>query len=109
MILLEDIKDLITDNNLHTFFEKRNEDLNILTPEERERQKKFIGENTVTYDDVLIAIQKVIPERNNNITIVLEQYLEKLLNLQAYDNERFYKTGFCDAINFILNAKNDKR
>lgn len=109
MIKIQNIEDLITDDNLDSFYSKRNADLNILTQEEKERKKKFIGDNLVTYDDVLTEINKILPERNNSITIVLEKYLEKISNIQSYDNERFYKTGFCDAINFILAGIQQKR
>ena len=109
MIMIEDIKDLVSNEMLNDLFDKRNEDLNMMTQEERERQKKFIGDENISYDDVLIAIKDSCKEDNNNITTVLEKYLEKLLNLQTYDNERFYKVGFCDALNYILSAKNFKR
>lgn len=112
MVSLEEIKEIVTDDKLNSFFEKRSEELNIITPEEKKRRKNLIEEYKVCYDDVLNAIENIPPcfkETRANIINVLENYLEKDKILQTYDNERFYKTGFCDAIGFILEGKNFKR
>ena len=112
MVSLKEIKDIITDDKLDSFFLKREEELNTLTPEERKRRFERVKEYKVNYKDILNAIDNVPPcfeETRENIIKTIEKYLEKDRILQSYDNERFYKVGFCDAITFLLEGKNFKR
>ena len=66
----------------------------------------------VNYEDILNAIDNIPPcfeETKENIIKTIENYLEKDKALQSYDNERFYKVGFIDAIRLMLGAQNFKR
>lgn len=111
MITIKDIEDLITDDKLDSFFSKRNEELNIMTDKEKQRRKKLIGEKEVTFNDVLAAIKNIPPQFNStreNIEEKINIYKNQLFTEQSYDNERFYKVGFYDAINFILEGKKQK-
>ena len=112
MVSLKEIKDIITDDKLDSFFLKREEELNTLTPEDRKRRSERAKEYKVNYNDILNAIDNVPPcfeETRENIIKTIEKYLEKDRILQSYDNERFYKVGFCDAIVFLLEGKSFKR
>lgn len=112
MVSLKEIKDIITDDKLNVFFLKREEELNTLTPEERKKSSERVKEYKIDYNNILNAINNVPPcfeETRKNIIKTIEKYLEKNRILQSYDNERFYKVGFCDAIAFILEGKNLKR
>lgn len=112
MIKIKDIEDLITDEKLDSFFSKRNEELNILTEKEKQRRKKLIGEKKIKFDDVLTAINNIPPqfiETRKTIEERINIYKNQLFTEQSYDNERFYKVGFSDAINFILNGIKQQR
>ena len=39
----------------------------------------------------------------------LEKYRERENNLSAYDNERFYKNGFCDGVQMMLGIVNKEK
>lgn len=112
MVSLEEIKDIITDDKLNSFFLKRDEDLNNFTKKEKIQRSEIVKEYKVNYDDILNAIENIPPcfeETRENIIKTIENYLEKDRILQAYDNERFYKTGFCDAVGFIIEGKNNNK
>ena len=53
------------------------------------------------------------PHFNNTREFILERlegYMERQNSLIAYDNEKFYKNGFCDGVQIILEAlKNENR
>lgn len=110
MISLEEIKDIVTDDKINSFFIKRDEDLNTFTKEQQKQRLEIVKEYKVNYDSVLRAIDNIPPcfeETRKNIIQAIKNYLEKERILQTYDNERFYKTGFCDAIGFIIEGKNN--
>lgn len=112
LITLKDIKDVITEENLDNYYLMREEELSILTPEERKRRSERTKEYKVNYEDILNAIDNIPPcfeETKENIIKTIENYLEKDKALQSYDNERFYKVGFIDAIRLMLGAQNFKR
>ena len=112
MVSLKEIKDIITEDKLDSLFLGREEELNTLTPEERKRRFEKVKEYEVNYNSILNAIDNVplcFEKTRENIIQTIEKYLEKDKILQSYDNERFYKVGFCDAITFILEGKKFKR
>ena len=112
MITLKDIKDVITEESLDNYYLMREEELSILTPEERKRRSERTKEYKVNYEYILNYIDNIQPcfeETKENIIKTIENYLEKDKALQSYDNERFYKVGFIDAIRLMLGAQNFKR
>lgn len=109
MVKIKDLENLITDDKLDILYATRNEDLNILTEDERQKRKEILGEDRISFDEVLEIVKNIPPQfkiTRENIEKVFEKYIDQLYAEQSYDNERFYKTGFCDAICFILESKN---
>lgn len=109
MVKIKDLEELITDEKLDILYEHRNEDLNILTEDERKKRREILGENRISFDEVLEIIKNIPPHfkmTRENIEEIFEKYIDQLYAEQSYDNERYYKTGFCDAICFILESKN---
>ena len=89
---------------LDLIYQKRDDDLY----QHNAQDKKYISEinklEPVTYEELLIAIKNLPPHFGNtreNILGKLERYVERENNLVAYDNEKFYKNGFCDGVNLI--------
>ena len=108
MVKIKDLERLITDEKLNILYEIRNEDLNIITEDERKKRKEILGDNRISFDEVLKIVQNIPPQfkmTRENIEKIFEKYINQLYTEQSYDNERFYKTGFCDAICFILESK----
>lgn len=61
----------------------------------------------ITYEDLLVPIKNLPPHFNNTREFILERlegYMERQNSLIAYDNEKFYKNGFCDGVQIILEA-----
>lgn len=103
---IKDIEKYIDDNMLDTIFREREEELY----NEREKNEdieisKIKEQYFVDYDRLLVAIKNLPPHFHNTregIIEVLENYTMKENLIMAHDNEKFYKTGFCDGIRIIL-------
>jgi hemoglobin-like flavoprotein len=81
----------------------------LLQEDIKEKIKK--EDYSVDYEKLLIAIKNLLPHFNNTregIIKVLENYSTRKPLIIAYDNEKFYKAGFCDRIRIILERKNSK-
>lgn len=109
MVKIKDLEELITDEKLDILYEIRNEDLNIMTKDERKKREEILGKNRISFDEVLAKVKNIPPHfkmTRENIEEIFDKYINQLYAEQSYDNERFYKAGFCDAICFILESKN---
>lgn len=113
MLRIKDIEKYIDDNMLDTIFREREEELY----NEREKNEdieisKIKKQYFVDYDKLLVAIKNLPPHFHNTregIIEALENYTMRENLIMAYDNEKFYKTGFCDGIRTILEGmKNSK-
>lgn len=96
---------LINDSILDSIFKEKEESLYHQNKYDKEKIKEIYLENPISYENLLIAIKNLPPHFNNtreNIIEKLEQYLERENSLSAYDNERFYKKGFCDGVKMML-------
>ena len=92
-------------NILEKLFEQRQEEIYDIT----NNKKNLIAKQSKDYSNVYIAIDNIpntFKMTRENIKLNMEKYLETLNDNQAYENEEFYKEGFSDAINLIMNCIN---
>ena len=110
MIKIEEIKSYINEDMLDTAFNDREEKIyNIdINNKELEKIKK---DNTMTYDRFQEIIKNLPPHFQNCREAILESF-EKYANrqnlIQSFDNEKFYKVGFCDGVKMILDITKKK-
>lgn len=88
---------------LNDLFVSREENICALT----EFDKKKIKELTKNNDTYQILLDKLEELSNDDIAKAkvkdsLESYIDKVNVIGSYENEKFYKIGFADAMNLIL-------
>lgn len=88
---------------LNKLFVSKEENICALT----EYNKKSIKELTKDNDTYQMLLNKIEGITNDDISKSkvkdsLESYIEKVNVISSYENEKFYKIGFADAMNFIL-------
>lgn len=84
-------------------FVSMEENICTLTKYDRKRIKELTKDND-TYQMLLDKIEELSNDdiskskvRNN-----LESYIDKVNAISSYENEKFYKNGFADAINLVF-------
>lgn len=108
MIKISELENYISDDLLDSIFNKREEDVyntKIKVAELEEIKKN----NTMTYEKMIEIIRNLPPHFKNcreSILEALEQYSERQNLIQSFDNEKFYKVGFCDGIKMIIDIYN---
>lgn len=104
MIKIEEIKNYINDDVLDTAFKDREE--NIYNTDTKNKELEKIKKvNTMTYTRFQEIIKNLPPHFQNcreSILDALEKYSDRQNLIQSFDNEKFYKVGFCDGVNMIL-------
>lgn len=90
-------------NILNDLFVSREENICAIT----EIDKKRIKELTKNNDTYQMLLDKLDELSNNDIAKVkvrdsLESYIDKVNVVGSYENEKFYKIGFVDAMNLIF-------
>ncbi len=90
-------------NVLNDLFVSREENICAIT----EIDKKRIKELTKNNDTYQMLLDKLDELSNDDITKAkvkdsLESYIDKVNIISSYENEKFYKIGFADAMNLIL-------
>ena len=88
---------------LNQLFVSREENICAIT----ERDKKRIKELTKNNDTYQMLLDKLEELSNDDIAKAkvkdsLESYIDKVNVIGSYENEKFYKIGFADAMNLIL-------
>ena len=99
------ITDFIDNSLLDTIYREREDSLYQHTKIDNENIMELTKNLPITYEDLLVAIKNLPPHFNNTREFILERlegYIERQCCLNAYDNERFYKNGFCDGVQLIL-------
>lgn len=84
------------------FKQRENEIYNI-----RKKERKIVTQYNKEYNDIFVSINNIpngFTETRNNIQSSITKYLEKINEFQGMENEKFYKEGFSDAINLILDC-----
>ena len=107
-----EITDFIDNSLLDAIYREREDSLYQHTEIDNENIKKITKNLPITYEDLLVSIKNLPPHFNNTREFILERlegYMKRQNSLIAYDNEKFYKNGFCDGIKIILEyLKNEK-
>lgn len=102
-----EITDFVDNSLLDTIYREREDSLYQHTEVDNENIKEITKNLPITYEDLLVAIKNLPPHFNNTREFILERlegYMERKNSLTAYDNEKFYKNGFCDGVQIILEA-----
>ena len=100
-----EITDFIANSLLDTIYREREDSLYQHTEIDNKNIKEITKNLPITYEDLLVAIKNLPPHFNNTREFILERlekYMERENSLVAYDNERFYKSGFCDGVQMML-------
>lgn len=92
-------------NVLNDLFVSREENICAIT----ECDKKRIKELTKNNDTYQMLLDKLDELSNDDIAKAkvkdsLESYIDKVNIIGSYENEKFYKIGFADGINLLINC-----
>ena len=102
-----EITDFIDNSLLDTIYREREDSLYQHTEIDNKNIKEITKNLPITYEELLVAIKNLPPHFNSTREFILERlegYMERQNSLIAYDNEKFYKNGFCDGVQIILEA-----
>lgn len=105
-----EINDFFDNSMLDLIYREREDRLYKLNKVDEEQLREITKKSPTTYEDLLTAIKNLPPHFNNTREFILdrlEKYMERENSLSAYDNERFYKSGFCDGVQMILEILNN--
>ena len=102
MLKKEELKSFQEESVIDSWYSTRSEDLYILN----DIDKKKIAEITKgedTYQKIANEISKIAKEDDKEIILEkVDKHCNKLINIGGYENEKFYKVGFMDGINLII-------
>lgn len=105
MLNKEELKSFQEKSIIDYWYSNRSEDLYILN----DVDKKKIAEITMG-EDTYQKIANEIPKEDNKEIILekVDKHCNKLINIGGYENEKFYKVGFMDGINLIIECMGGK-
>lgn len=109
MVKLSNIQEHIDDKILNSIFKEREEKLHTRTEEDKKEILDISKKYPANYEEILSIINN-LPENieKDNIITKFDNYCMKENLITAYENEKFYKIGFCDGIRTVLeNLKNE--
>lgn len=88
---------------LNELFSSREEFICVITDYDKEKIQELIKEND-SYKVLLNKIDELsIDDKiKNGFKDSLESYIDGIHAISSYENEKFYKIGFADAINLII-------
>ena len=88
---------------LNDLFVSREENICALTEFDKKRIKE-LTKNNDTYQMLLDKIEDISTDdiSKSKVRDSLESYTDKVNVIVSYENEKFYKIGFADAMNLIL-------
>ena len=101
MLNKQELKSFQEESVVDSWYNTRSEDLYILN----EVDKKKIIEITKgedTYQEIVNKISKIARDDKEIILEKIDKHCNKLINIGGYENEKFYKVGFMDGINLII-------
>ena len=111
MIKVEEISKYVSDDILSNIFEEREEEIySSKNGNESPELKKVKSEYTITYEKLVEVIKNLPPHFKNcreSILEALDQYSERENLIQSFDNEKFYKVGFCDGVKMMVDIIKD--
>ena len=84
-------------------FESRETNLYVLTEEDKKKIEN-LTQNNDTYEKLFNIIEELSSDTNKleKVRDSLDSYIDRINIASSYENEKFYKIGFSDAINLIL-------
>ena len=88
---------------LNDLFVSREENVCAITELDKKRIKELTKGND-TYQMLLDKLEELSNDdiSKSKVKDSLESYIDRVNVIGAYENEKFYKIGFADAINLIL-------
>lgn len=88
---------------LNDLFVSREENICVLTEYDKKRIKELTKDND-TYQMLLDKLEEISNDdiSKSKVRDSLESYIDKVNVISSYENEKFYKIGFADAMNLIL-------
>ena len=102
MLNKEELKSFQEESVIDYWYNTRSEDLYILN----DVDKKKIAEITKGEDTYQIIVDEISKLANKDdkekILEKIDKHCNKLVNIGGYENEKFYKVGFIDGINLII-------
>ena len=99
MLKKEELKSFQEESLIDSWYNNRSEDLYILN----DVDKKKIAEITMGEDTYQKIANEISKEDNKEIILEkVDKHCNKLVNIGGYENEKFYKVGFMDGINLII-------
>lgn len=108
MINVKDLRNVLSDDLLNDIYEKRCEKLSIITLDDEKNIKDLLEDKNNAYEFISIAISNIpnaFVETRKMIKESIDKYVEVLNSIGSYENEKFYKCGFCDGMNIRLKTK----
>lgn len=102
MLNKEELKSFQEESIIDSWYNARAEDLYVLNDVDRKKIAEITkGEDT--YQKIANEISKIAKEDDmERILEKIDKHCNKLVNIGSYENEKFYKVGFMDGINLII-------
>ena len=102
---IKDIEKYIDDRILNTLYKEREEGISEIAEEDKKEISKIKEKYPISYEQLLARINNIPPHFQNireDILDAIDTYSMRENLLSAYENEKFYKIGFCDGIRIIV-------
>lgn len=97
-----ELKSFQEESIVDSWYNARAEDLYILNDVDKRKIAKITKEED-TYRKIVNEISKIAKKDNKErILEKIDKHCNKLINIGGYENEKFYKVGFMDGINLII-------
>lgn len=102
MLNREELKSFQEESIIDSWYNTRAEDLYILNDVDKKKISEITKEED-TYQKIEDEISKLAKEEDKEIILEkIDKHCNKLINIGGYENEKFYKVGFMDGINLII-------
>lgn len=111
MVTITNIKKLMSESMLNEVFEKREDSIATVTQEEMAEIKDLLQTKKNDYENILIAMNNIpnaFAETKQQIEENINTHLETISFIHSYDNEKYYKIGFSDGIQLIVECLGGK-
>lgn len=102
MLNKEELKSFQEESVIDSWYNTRAKDLYVLNDVDKQKIVEITkGEDT--YQKIADEISKMTKEDDKErILEKIDKHCNKLVNIGSYENEKFYKVGFIDGINLII-------
>ena len=108
MLNKEELKSFQEESIIDSWYNTRAEDLYILNDVDEKKISEITKEED-TYQKIEDEISKLAKEEDKEIILEkIDKHCNKLINIGGYENEKFYKVGFMDGINMIIECIGEK-